>query len=73
MPTPIPINQQTPPKLDETLDHIYCCVNPDIGLCGSDLTDMLIADLYDVNCVVCSELNGATTTCPVYGRLCPHD
>ena len=47
------------------LDHIYCC-NPDLALCGTDISTMGYADHQQATCVVCV---AATATTPVEGFI----
>ncbi|MFH8867153.1 hypothetical protein [Streptomyces griseus] len=37
------------------LNHIYCC-NPDLALCGTDLSTHPIVGIDDADCVVCLDL-----------------
>jgi hypothetical protein len=38
------------------LDHIYCC-DPDVALCGTDISDAPEIDPNsEINCVVCADL-----------------
>jgi hypothetical protein len=40
------------------MTHVYCC-DPDVGLCGTDLTDLTeVSDDAVVDCVVRAELDG---------------
>ncbi len=49
------------PELTDTLDdlnHWYCC-DPDLALCGIDLTDVAeMDDDEEVNCAACLDLAG---------------
>ena len=51
----------------ETLDHIYCPCDPNLGLCGWDLTDYIEVEASDNgdDCIVCAELDLAP--CPRCG------
>jgi hypothetical protein len=46
-------------------NHLYCC-DEDRGLCGTDLTGH--AEVTDVNCVVCVDLDDSEAPC---GPGCP--
>lgn len=47
------------------LNHIYCC-DPDIALCGADVSAHPIVDLDDADCVVCLDLE--EQPCPTCGQ-----
>lgn len=44
------------------LTHIYCC-DPDLALCGEDLTDIPEVDEDTLLCVVCDDLEDHPCTC----------
>lgn len=44
------------------LTHIYCC-DPDLALCGEDLTDIPTVDEDTNLCVVCEDLEDQPCTC----------
>lgn len=44
------------------LDHVYCC-NPNLALCGTDISTMGEADHQQATCVVCVELNDTGAPC----------
>ena len=47
----------------DDFDHIFCC-DPNIGLCGTDLTDVPEAPLReDAMCVVCEDLEFSDAAC----------
>ncbi len=51
------------------LDHLTCCVDEDISLCGLDVSGMAIDESIDVpNCIVCSDLAANPTFCPKYAK-----
>jgi hypothetical protein len=48
-----------------SLNHIFCC-EPDIALCGADISGDEIVDYDDADCVVCLDLEDKT--CPRCGQ-----
>jgi len=59
----------TPPFLDDEPSHIVCCVDENIGLCGTDLTNVpWVDDDTPTGCVVCSDLHDVVTFCPKGGK-----
>lgn len=55
MPTnlaPQPAPAQT---TDTDLNHIWCC-DPDLALCGTDVSTVPEIETEEVNCVVCLDL-----------------
>lgn len=58
-PMPAPSTASTS---DDQLTHIYCC-NPDLGLCGTDLSDTPEVDEDGILCVVCEDLEEEPCTC----------
>lgn len=53
---------------DDTLYHIFCECDEDLGLCGLDISDYAISDPLDGDpvCVVCLDLE--FVPCPRCGR-----
>ena len=51
----------------EPLDHIYCPCDPNLGLCGYDLTGYTEVEAFasDDECIVCADLELAP--CPRCG------
>ncbi|MEV6165728.1 hypothetical protein AB0L71_28210 [Streptomyces sp. NPDC052052] len=50
---PAPVDTTTS---NSELGHIYCC-NPDLALCGTDISDMAEIDAEEeVDCIVCNDL-----------------
>lgn len=47
--------------VDSDLNHIYCC-NPNIAICGTDVSAHPEVD-DDINCVVCLDLEGGECDC----------
>lgn len=47
---------------DDGLTHIYCC-DPNLGLCGTDLTDHPDVDEDGILCVVCEDLEDEPCAC----------
>jgi len=71
------MNAPTPPATTlarpDGLDHLECCANHDVALCGTDLTG---ASYYPADagpgCVVCKDLDaGDPYLCPRTGLPCP--
>jgi hypothetical protein len=56
---PVPTTTGTRPDIT----HVYCC-NPDMALCGEDLSSQHEVDDDDQPCVVCSDLEDQECTCP---------
>lgn len=54
---------------DDELVHYYCECNPDIALCGWDLTDREETD-DEAGCVVCADLEAAEAPC--FSPTCPY-
>jgi len=53
---------------DDDLDHIYCDCDPDLGLCGSDISAAIFIgddEQLDFLCLVCDDL--ADDPCPRCG------
>ena len=48
---------------DDDFDHVVCCKDEDITLCGQDASDMPWGDMLGSICVVCADL--------VEGCYCP--
>ena len=68
MSTPHPSRSDVRPPDDDDLCHIACCVNDDLGLCG---TRLYVDSDDDVSCVVCEDLEtNAPGWCPILGT-CP--
>lgn len=44
------------------ITHLYCC-DPDVGICGEDLSDTPEVDDGQL-CVVCADLEDQPCTCP---------
>ncbi len=59
----IPKPRSTPPS--EAINHIYCC-NPDLALCGVDVSAHPVVDIDDADCIVCLDLEDQT--CPTCGQ-----
>jgi hypothetical protein len=51
---------------DDDLSHYYCC-DPDVALCGADLSTVPVDESVDTDCVVCVDLDAAFLPC---GRDC---
>jgi hypothetical protein len=62
------VNAQVAPTINpastgsDELNHIYCC-DPDIALCGTDISADNEVDLDVANCVVCLDLEAAALPC----------
>lgn len=41
---------------DDGICHLYCECDPDLALCGLDVTDFEDDDDFDAFCVVCEDL-----------------
>jgi hypothetical protein len=46
----------------DDLAHVYCC-NPDVALCGTDVTGVPEVPDEDTTCVVCLDLEDADFAC----------
>jgi hypothetical protein len=47
---------------DDSFTHVVCC-NPNLALCGSDVTDVdWVGDDVEATCVVCAELEELACT-----------
>jgi len=46
----------------DDLHHVYCC-DPDIALCGTDISCSEFADFDVASCVVCADLDDADAPC----------
>lgn len=59
---------------DDELDHITCCVDENISLCGLDLTDVPWVDDFTNLCRMCAELDDVPDDTPEDEpcRACPH-
>ena len=55
-PVPIKVSSDTDPT------HIYCC-NPDLALCGTDISNTPHVDQDGILCVVCEDLEDQECTC----------
>ena len=54
------------------LDHVGCCADPCVALCGALRAAHARARGHAANCVVCIDLDaGDATLCPRSGRPCP--
>lgn len=54
------------PSTGDSLDHVHCCQDTDVMLCGARFAGP--ADAEDVNCVVCLDLEAnADDYCPLGG------
>lgn len=53
-PVPPPLRS----SVGDDLDHIYCC-DPNIALCGTDISDQPEDDNAEGTCVVCLDLEFA--------------
>jgi hypothetical protein len=56
------------PKASGDLDHAFCVKDPDVSLCGLDISDMPVLDgppNWDHVCVVCADL--CVVACPICG------
>ncbi|WUH94609.1 hypothetical protein OG900_33640 [Streptomyces sp. NBC_00433] len=47
---------------DDGLDHVYCC-DPDIALCGTDISGADFAAFDAASCVVCADLDDTDAPC----------
>lgn len=52
------------------LDHIFCTCNPNLAICGKDITDEIDLSIFlewedytDDTCIVCMELDKANHPC----------
>ncbi len=56
------------PKADPDENHLFCCCNPDVSLCGLDISDEVEDDDLsdDETCLVCLALTGID--CPFCGH-----
>lgn len=59
-------------ELEDTLDHYYCSHNPNIALCGSDISDASDEYFDCASCVVCEDLGELYDLgiCPRTGKEC---
>ena len=48
------------------VDHLYCC-DPDVAMCGLDLTGVPEGREFTHVCPLCAEVNDSDTPCPVAG------
>ena len=55
---PLAITSSTS-REDDELAHFPCCHDPDLAMCGADLTDSPDATDDDLDCIVCDELDAA--------------
>lgn len=56
---------ETPARLrsdDDDLAHYYCC-DPDIALCGADLSTTSEDESIETDCVVCVDLDATSAPC----------
>lgn len=61
-----------PASLDD-LDHVCCCLNDNLSLCGFDVTGAVLDDdLGDIDCVVCADL-AHSHICPFTNKPCPEE
>lgn len=53
----------------DDLWHVYCCKDEDLGLCGTDLSDMeeCEPDVCDDICIVCDDIDNLEDAC----KACP--
>lgn len=62
--------QQTQDDNEPT--HVSCCHNPDLAICGADLTDSTVVDEADNECLVCLDLEAAEDAMPDWADcICP--
>lgn len=50
-----PQPQSSEPTTNDGLVHVFCCIY-DLGLCGTDLTDVPEVLEDEITCVVCHDL-----------------
>lgn len=62
-PAPAPSTTSTN---DDGLTHIYCC-DPNLALCGNDLSDTPEVEEDGIVCVVCEDLEEQPCTCQPLG------
>lgn len=65
---PVTVDATTEP--DNRLNHWTCCVNADVALCGTDVTEDVWEDFDEASCVVCDDLVD-DAHCPLTRRRCP--
>lgn len=55
---------------DDGLQHVYCCEDENLGLCGTDLTTVPFQEFDEASCVVCAHLDGGdcAAVCPKLTR-----
>lgn len=46
----------------DDLNHVYCC-DPDVALCGTDISGDEEVEYDTANCVVCLDLEDAAVAC----------
>jgi hypothetical protein len=52
----------TTPSTSLDLTHVYCC-NPDLALCGEDVSNTPEVDQDEQLCMVCEDLEEQPCTC----------
>ena len=54
---------------DDDLDHLHCCFDADVALCGADVSGAQFAEVESMDelCVVCEDLLPGSH-CPAFGR-----
>lgn len=67
-PTPAVVSAETTTGSSDDLNHIYCPCDPDIALCGTDISDYAFAEDDETDCVVCTDLEDADAPCARCGR-----
>jgi hypothetical protein len=55
------------PKADDGIDHVFCCRDIDVSLCGLDISDTTVVFTLELPCVVCAEFDG-TAYCPLFAE-----
>lgn len=55
---------------DSDLNHYYCC-DPNVALCGTDISAMPETD-EDIDCVVCADLEPTMAYTPCASPACPN-
>jgi hypothetical protein len=61
-----PVTRLDDSAREDGLNHVFCCRDENLGLCGKDLTGWPIDDTVPTTCVVCVDLDGleCCESCP---------